>query len=77
MAYIDSTVIKNLNGPLNSGYNIKIKNKKSIKICNIVDDYKIQHVLIVTSSNSYDAKIMENIILENYFNYKKYYKRKI
>jgi len=68
--YIDSTVIKNLNGSLHSGYNIKIKNKKSIKISAIVDNYKIPHVLMVTSSNPHDAKIMENIILENYFNYK-------
>ena len=68
--YIDSTVIKNLNGSLNSGYNIKIKNKKSIKISAIVDDYKIPHVLTVTSSNPHDVKIMENIILENNFNNK-------
>ena len=68
--YIDSTVIKNLNGSLDNGYNIKIKNKKSIKISAIVDEYKIPHVLSVTSSNPHDAKIMENIIDNDYFNNK-------
>ena len=70
LAFIDSSVIKNLNGSLNSGYNIKVKNKKSIKISAIVDDYKIPHVLMVTPSNPHDAKIMENIIVKNYFNCK-------
>jgi hypothetical protein len=63
--YIDSTVISNTSGSLKFGYNIKIKNKKSIKITAIVDDNKIPHLLKVTSSNPHDAKIMEDILNEN------------
>jgi hypothetical protein len=52
--YIDSTLIGNSNSALNFGYNIKIKNKKSIKILAIVDINKI------SPSNLHDAKIMED-----------------
>ena len=58
--YIDSTVISNFSGSLDYGYNIKIKNKKSIKISAIVDDNKIPHLIKVTPSNPHDAKIMGN-----------------
>ena len=49
------------------GYNIKIKNKKSIKISNIIDSNKIPHMFIVTPSNPHDAKIMEELIINNNF----------
>ena len=61
--FIDSTVINNIGGRLNYGYNIKIKNKKSIKISVIVDNNKIPHMFKVTPSNPHDAKIMEEIII--------------
>ena len=68
--YIDSTVIGNLNGSLTCGYNIKIKNKRSIKISAIVDDNKIPHMLLVTPSNPHDAKIMEELVEQNNFDNK-------
>jgi len=66
--YIDSTVIGNSSGSLKFGYNIKIKNKKSIKITAIVDDNKVPHLLKVTPSNPHDSKIMEDIINDNNIN---------
>jgi len=68
--YIDSTVIGNLTGSLPFGYNIKIKNKKSIKISAIVDNNKVPHMLHVTPSNPHDVKIMEDLIITNNFDNK-------
>ena len=65
--FIDSTVIDNFSGSLNFGYNIKIKNKKSIKISALVDDNKVPHLFEVSSSTPHDAKIMEKIIDTNNF----------
>jgi len=65
--FIDSTVIVNFSGSLNFGYNIKIKNKKSIKISALVDDNKVPHLFEVTPSTPHDAKIMEKIIETNNF----------
>jgi transposase len=66
--YIDSTVISNRTGSLHFGYNIKIKNKKSIKITPIIDDNQILYMFKVTPSNLHDVKIMENIINVSYCN---------
>ena len=60
--FIDSTNIVNFSGCLNFGYNIKIKNKKSIKVSVLVDHNKIPHIIDVSKGSIHDAKIMENII---------------
>ena len=59
--YIDSTNIANFCGCLNFGYNIKIKNKKSIKISVLVDHNKIPHIINISKGSIHDAKIMEQL----------------
>ena len=44
------------------GYNIKIKNKKSIKVSALVDHNKIPHIIDVSKGSIHDAKIMEQLI---------------
>ena len=55
--FIDSIVIPNLNC-CNTGYNIKIPNKKSIKLSIIVDANKIPVAEHVGPSNSVDSKLI-------------------
>jgi hypothetical protein len=69
--FIDSTNIANTNGKLLFGYNIKIKNKKSIKISIIVDFNKIPYYMEITKGSIHDAKIMESMIIYNFKNNKK------
>ena len=69
--FIDSTNIANFSGCLNFGYNIKIKNKKSLKISALVDRNKVPHILDVSKGSMHDAKIMEDIINNNFNNNKK------
>ena len=59
---IDSINIVNFRGCLNLGYNIKIKNKKSIKVSVLVDHNKIPHIIDVSKGSIHDAKIMEQLI---------------
>ena len=68
---IDSTNIANFSGCLNFGYNIKIKNKKSLKISALVDHNKVPYILDISKGSVHDAKIMENIINNNFNNNKK------
>ena len=63
--FIDSTNIVNFSGCLNFGYNIKIKNKKSLKISALVDHNKVPYILDISKGSVHDAKIMENIINNN------------
>ena len=60
--YIDSTNIANFTGKLDFGYNIKIKNKRSIKISTLVDINKVPYILDISKGSIHDAKIMESII---------------
>jgi hypothetical protein len=60
--FIDSTNIANFSGCLDFGYNIKIKNKKSIKISVLIDHNKIPHIIDISKESVHDAKIMERII---------------
>ena len=60
--FIDSTNIVNFSGCLNFGYNIKNKNKKSIKVSVLVDNNRIPHIVDISKGSIHDAKIMENII---------------
>ena len=60
--FIDSTNIANFSGSLEFGYNIKCKNKKSLKITALVDTNKIPHLVDVSKGSIHDAKIMETII---------------
>lgn len=60
--FIDSTNIINFSGKLDFGYNIKNKNKKSIKVSALVDSNKIPHILDISKGSIHDAKLMENII---------------
>jgi len=60
--FIDSTNIVNFSGHLDFGYNIKNKNKKSIKISVLVDHNKIPHLIDISKGSVHDAKIMETII---------------
>jgi hypothetical protein len=55
--FIDSTVIPNLNC-VKTGYNYKIKNKKSIKLSIIVDENKIPLSEYISTSNPTDAKLI-------------------
>ena len=64
--FIDSTNIANFSGKLDFGYNIKIKNKKSIKITVLVDENKIPYYLDVSKGSIHDAKITEKIV-DTYF----------
>ena len=57
--FIDSTVIPNLNC-VKTGYNIKIKNKKSIKLSIIVDEHKIPISEYISPSNPNDAELIIN-----------------
>ena len=68
--FIDSTNIANFSGCLNFGYNIKIKNKKSLKISALVDHNKVPYILDISKGSVHDAKIMENIINNNFNNNK-------
>jgi hypothetical protein len=65
--FIDSVVIENYTGSLKYGYNIKVKNKKSIKITAVIDSNKIPHILMVSESNHHDAKLLEDIVMFNNF----------
>ena len=60
--FIDSTNIVNFNGQLDFGYNIKNKNKKSIKITVLVDNNKVPFITEISNGSIHDAKITENII---------------
>ena len=72
--FIDSTNIANFSGSLEFGYspsgvygpngtyNIKCKNKKSLKITALVDNNKIPHLIDVSKGSIHDTKIMETII---------------
>jgi hypothetical protein len=60
--FIDSTNIVNFSGCLNFGYNIKNKNKKSIKVSVLVDNNRVPHIIDISKGSIHDAKIMENII---------------
>ncbi len=59
---IDFTNIVNFSGCLNYGYNIKIKNKKSIKVSVLIDHNKIPHIIDVSKGSIHDAKIIEQLI---------------
>ena len=63
---IDSTNITNFSRCLNFRYNIKIKNKKSLKISALVDHNKVPYILDISKGSVHDAKIMENIITVNF-----------
>ena len=60
--FIDSTNIVNFTGRLETGYNVKIKNKKSFKISTMVDINKVPYLLDISKGSVHDAKIMEVII---------------
>jgi hypothetical protein len=60
--FIDSTNIANSSGTLEFGYNIKIKNKKTIKISAIIDKNKVPHFIELSKGSIHDAKIMETMI---------------
>lgn len=55
--FIDSTVIPNLNC-VKTGYNPKIKNKKSIKLSIIVDENKIPVSEYISESNYHDSTLI-------------------
>jgi len=69
--FIDSTNIINFSGSLDFGYNIKNKNKKSIKISALIDHNKIPHLIDISKGSIHDAKIMESIITNKLNNNKK------
>ena len=71
--FIDSTNIVNFSGCLNFGFNIKNKNKQSIKVSVMVDHNKIPHVIDVSKGSIYDAKIMETVINDKITNTKNPY----
>jgi hypothetical protein len=55
--FIDSTNIVNF-----IGYNIKNKNKKSIKVSVLFDNNRIPHIIDISKGSIHNVKIMENII---------------
>ena len=59
--FIDSTNIANFSVYLNFWYNIKIKNKKSLKISALVDHNKVPYILDISKGSVHDAKIMEQL----------------
>ena len=71
--FIDSTNIVNFSGCLNFGFNIKNKNKQSIKVSVMVDHNKIPHVIDVSKGSIHDAKIMETVINDKITNTKNPY----
>ena len=56
---INSTNIANFSGCLNFRYNIKIKNKKSIKISALVAHNKVPYILNISKGSVHDAKIIK------------------
>ena len=60
--FIDSSDIANVNGYLNFGYSYKIKNKKSIRLTNIIDEAYCPLFYRIDKSSKHDCKIMNEII---------------
>ena len=61
--FIDSTDIQNRNGTEKiTGFGIKFKNKRAMKIHSLCDENKVSYSFVLTPANCSDSTVTENVI---------------